>query len=134
MCHKRKIVMSRNSINCSEVVIIDFETTGLSPYYERIIEVGAVIVKGKRVIDSFSELMHPGRSIPYFITQLTGISNSMVKGRPSPEKIMPRLKKFVGDRVILTHNASFDSKFLYSEMERAGLKNKQSDNLYNAFI
>lgn len=104
-----------------EIVIIDFETTGLSPYNDRIIEVGAVIVKEKKVINSFSQLMNPGCYLPYFITDLTGISNSMLTDKPRPEKIMPKLKRFIGDRVILAHNASFDSKFLHSEMSRVNI-------------
>lgn len=109
------------SKSCDEVVVLDFETTGLSAYDDRIIEVGAVIVKGKKVIDKFSELMNPGCYLPRFITDLTGISNSMLKGKPRPQKVMPNLKNFIGNRVILAHNASFDSKFLYAEMNRANL-------------
>jgi len=106
---------------CDEVVILDFETTGLSADEDRIIEVGAVIVKGKKVIGKFSELMYPECHLPYFITDLTGISSAMLRDKPIPQKIMPKLKKFIGNRVILAHNASFDSKFLYAEMARANL-------------
>lgn len=109
------------SKNCDEVVILDFETTGLSPEYDRVIEVGAVIVRGNKVVDSFSELMNPGMHLPRFITNLTGISSAMLKGKPGPQVVMPKLKKFIGDRVILAHNASFDSKFLDAEMARANL-------------
>ena len=105
-----------------ELVILDFETTGLSPAYARIIEVGAILVRDKKIVDQFSELMYPGCSIPYFITDITGITNQMVKGKPTPEKIMPNLKKFIGNRPILAHNASFDQKFLVSEMENIGKK------------
>ena len=107
---------------CEEIVIIDFETTGLSPEYDRIIEVGAVIVKNNKIIASFDQLMNPGFSIPNFITNLTGISSEMVRSMPSPENVMPRLKKFIGDRTILAHNASFDKRFLLSEMDRVGIK------------
>ena len=107
--------------NCREVVILDFETTGLSPDYARVIEVGAVVFRENKIVDSFSELMNPGRYIPYEITALTGINSTMLKGKPAPEKVMPVLKKFIGDRVVLAHNASFDSKFLFAEMERANL-------------
>lgn len=103
-----------------ELVIIDFETTGLSPDYSRVIEVGAVIISGTKVVDKLSQLMYPGYSIPYFITEITGITNEMVKGKPSPEKFMPTLKNFIGARPILAHNASFDQKFLISEMENIG--------------
>lgn len=103
-----------------ELVILDFETTGLSPDYARVIEVGAIVLKDDIVVDTFSELMYPGSSIPHFITTITGITNQMVKGKPSPEKIMPKLKKFIGNRLIMCHNATFDQKFLISEMENIG--------------
>ncbi|HRA42556.1 MAG TPA: 3'-5' exonuclease, partial [Gammaproteobacteria bacterium] len=77
-----------------ELVILDFETTGLSPNYARVIEVGAIIISGEKIVDKLSQLMYPGCSIPYFITDITGITNQMVKGQPSPEKFMPTLKKF----------------------------------------
>jgi DNA polymerase III subunit epsilon len=105
-----------------ELVILDFETTGLSPAYARIIEVGAVLVRDSKIVEQFSELMDPGCSVPYFITEITGITNQMVKGKPSPEKVMPKLKKFIGNRPILAHNATFDQKFLISEMQNIGAK------------
>lgn len=103
-----------------EFVILDFETTGLSPEYARIIEVGAVLIKQGKVVDTLSQLMHPGHNIPYFITEITGITNQMIKGMPSPEKFMPTLIKFIGNRPILAHNASFDQKFLEAEVANAG--------------
>lgn len=111
-----------------ELVILDFETTGLSPDYARVIEVGAVIVKGTEVVDTLSQLMHPGCPIPYFITNITGITNQMVKGKPSPEAFMPKLKAFIGERPILAHNASFDQRFLVSEMENIG------ESMHNKFL
>lgn len=106
----------------NEFVILDFETTGLSPEYARVIEVGAVIIKGMEVIDTVSQLMHPGCSIPYFITNITGITNQMVRGQPTPEKFMPTLHQFIGNRPILAHNAIFDMKFLIAEMNNIGKK------------
>lgn len=103
-----------------EIIVLDFETTGLSPAYARVIEVGAMIVQGTKIVDTLSQLMHPGCSIPYFITDITGITNQMIKGKPRPEKFMPELKKFIGNRTILAHNAPFDQKFLLSEMENIG--------------
>jgi len=113
---------SKLSLSCEEVVILDFETTGLSANYERVIEVGAALVKGNKITKTFSELCYPGASIPYFITELTGITNAMLKGKPKPEKIMPKLHEFIGQRPILAHNASFDSQFLHAEMDRVGLE------------
>lgn len=100
--------------------VIDFETTGLGPPADRIIEVGAVLVRDGEVVDTFSELMDPGFSIPYFITGLTGITNSMLRGRPRPEAVMPRLRSFLADHVCVAHNAGFDGRFFRAEMEGAG--------------
>lgn len=105
-----------------ELVILDFETTGLSPTYARIIEVAAVIIRDHEIVGEFSQLMFPGCAIPYFITQITGITNQMVRGQPSPEETMPRLKKFIENRPIFAHNAAFDQKFLLSEMQNVGNK------------
>ncbi len=105
----------------SEVIILDFETTGLSADYERIIEIGAAIVKGNKITQTFTTLCNPGIRLPHFITDLTGISNGMLNGKPEPEKVMPKLKIFIGDRPIIAHNASFDAQFLHSEMRRAKL-------------
>lgn len=105
----------------NEFAVIDFETTGLSADYCRIIEVGAVIVRNGEVAESFVELMHPGYRLPHFITDLTGITDAMLKGKPKPEAIMPKLKDFIGGRHCVAHNASFDSSFYNAEMKRAGI-------------
>jgi DNA polymerase III subunit epsilon len=112
----------------SEVVILDFETTGLSTHEERIIEVGAAVVKGNKITETFATLCNPGRYIPYFITDITGITNEMIKGQPKPEAVMPNLHKFIGERPILAHNASFDAQFLHSEMDRVNI------NIDNPFL
>ena len=104
-----------------EVVVIDFETTGISPEYCRVIEVGAAIVNETGIIDRFSHLMNPGTYIPSFISELTGITNSMVREMPQPEMVMPKLAAFIGKRPLVAHNASFDSRFLKAEMDLAGI-------------
>jgi len=104
-----------------EIVVLDFETTGMKADYCRVIEVGAVLVRKNAIVDSFSELMDPGQRIPGFIQQLTGITNEMVAGKPSPEVVMEQLIEFVGDRPILAHNASFDKRFYFAEMKRADI-------------
>ena len=110
----------------SEFAVIDFETTGLSAEQCRVIEVAAVIVRDGKVADSFVQLMNPGHRIPDFITNLTGITNAMVKGRPNPEAVMPELRKFIGARFCIAHNASFDSRFYHAEMNRAGIAHERS--------
>jgi DNA polymerase-3 subunit epsilon len=102
------------------LAVIDFETTGMMPGPDRIIEVGAVIVRDGVVAETFATLMDPGCRIPGFITGLTGITTAMVRGKPKPEAVMPDLRAFLGDLPCLAHNASFDRRFFTAEMERAG--------------
>ena len=105
----------------NEFAVIDFEATGLSADYCRVIEVAAVIVRNGEVADSFVELMHPGCRLPFIITDITGITDTMLKGKPKPEVIMPKLKDFIGERHCVAHNATFDSGFYHAEMGRAGI-------------
>ena len=110
----------------NEFAVIDFETTGLSADYCRVIEVAAVIVRNGEVSESFVQLMHSGHCIPSFITELTGITNAMVKGKPSPETVMPELMRFLGDRPCVAHNASFDSRFYHAEMNRSAAAHERT--------
>lgn len=105
----------------NEFIVIDFETSGLSPEYERVIEIGAALVKDGEVKATVSQLLNPGFPIAPLITNLTGITNEMLSDQPAPEKAMPRLSEFLGQRPILAHNSGFDSKFLMAEMARIGL-------------
>lgn len=99
--------------------ILDFETTGLSADYDRVIEVGVVKVKNCKVVDTFQEFINPGKRIASVITNLTGITNDMVKDADRSSRVMPRLKSFIGDELIVAHNASFDSRFYKAEMNRS---------------
>lgn len=98
------------------VIILDFETTGLSPQYgDRAIEIGAVLIEDNLIIDRFQGLMNPGFRISSFIESYTGINNDMVENAPPCEKVMEQFAEFVGDHPLVAHNASFDRKFLDSE-------------------
>ncbi|GAP07043.1 MAG TPA: DNA polymerase III subunit epsilon [Anaerolinea thermolimosa] len=94
------------------LVAIDIETTGLDPNNDAIIEIGAVRFNGPRIEDEWSTLIHPGRPIPSFISQLTGITNDMVRHAPSIREVIADLAQFVGDAPVLGHNVSFDLAFL----------------------
>ena len=107
------------------IVVIDFETTGLTAGMDRVIEVGAAVVCDGKVVETFVQLMNPGFRVPSFITELTGISAAMLVGKPAPEQIMPELKRFVDGRVCVAHNAAFDSRFYHAEMHRARLPHPQ---------
>ena len=108
------------------LAFIDFETTGLRAGTDRIIEVGAVLLRDGEIVATFAELMDPGFHIPSFITQLTGISNAMVRGKPRPEAVMPRLRAFLGDHPCIAHNASFDQRFFTAEMALAGQQHERT--------
>jgi DNA polymerase-3 subunit epsilon len=105
-----------------ELVVLDFETTGLLPARDRTIEVAATLLVDHRPVDTFCRLMHPGFALPSFITSLTGITDQMLRGQPQPEEVMPALHKFVRGLPIVAHNASFDRAFLHAELARAGLQ------------
>jgi DNA polymerase III subunit epsilon len=89
-------------------VAVDLETTGGSPGDSGIIEIGAVRVAGGRLVDRFSMLVDPGRSIPSFVSRLTGITHEMVVGQPSIREALPRFLEFAGDGVLVAHNLAFD--------------------------
>jgi DNA polymerase-3 subunit epsilon/ATP-dependent DNA helicase DinG len=94
------------------IVALDIETTGLDPNSDAIIEIGAVRFSGARVEGEWSALINPGRPIPSFITQLTGISNEMVRNAPPIRAVLQELVDFVGDAPVLGHNVRFDLSFL----------------------
>jgi DNA polymerase III epsilon subunit family exonuclease len=103
--------------------VIDFETTGLSPNNgERITEVAIVIVESGKVIDQFESLVNTGKSIPYEIQSLTGITNQMTANAPTASVIIPQVHQFIKNSTLVAHNASFDSKFFHSEMYKVGIK------------
>lgn len=104
------------------IVMLDFETTGLSPAMgERITEVAALRIVDGRVTERFVSLVNCGVRIPSFITQLTGISQAMVDGAPPVTRVLPALLEFIGSSALAAHNASFDEKFLVAEAERLSL-------------
>ena len=103
------------------IVVLDFETTGLSPATgDRAIEIGAVRLQNGVVVDSFQQLMNPGQRVNSFIEQYTGISNEMLADAPSCEQVMNDFADYIGDDNLLAHNASFDKKFLDAELQRVG--------------
>ena len=104
------------------IVMIDFETTGLSPAMgDRITEVAALRIVGGRVTERYVSLINCGARSPSFITALTGISQDMVDNAPPVSRVMPDLLDFIGNDMLSAHNASFDEKFLKAESERLGL-------------
>jgi ATP-dependent DNA helicase DinG len=95
-----------------ELVALDLETTGLDPTNDSIIEIGAVRIRDGEVIDEFGQLIDPGFPIPPAITHLTGITTDQVVGQPPIERVLPALKKFIGEAPVIGHNINFDAAFL----------------------
>lgn len=111
----------------SKIVVIDFETTGLSPRMgDRATEVAAVIVEGHQITGRYQSLMNAGVSIPIYIQQLTGITNAMLRQAPTPQKVMGELADFIGDLPLLAHNAAFDTQFLDAEWSRIHYQRRQA--------
>jgi DNA polymerase-3 subunit epsilon len=101
------------------VVILDFETTGLSPGEgDRAIEIGAVKIEDGQVTDRFQELMNPGRRISGFIESYTGISNAMLADARPCNDVMREFAEFIDGYNLVAHNASFDKRFLDAELAR----------------
>ena len=104
------------------IVMLDFETTGLSPAMgDRITEVAALRIVNGRVTERFVSLVNCQVRIPAFITQLTGISQAMVDRAPCVSRVVPDLLDFIGEDSLSAHNASFDEKFLKAEAELLAL-------------
>jgi DNA polymerase-3 subunit epsilon len=98
------------------IVMLDFETTGLSPESgDRITEVAALRIAGGQVVERYVSLVNCGVRVPSFITQLTGITQAMVDAAPPAAEVVPALLEFIGADVLAAHNASFDEKFLKAE-------------------
>lgn len=103
------------------IVVLDFETTGLSPAQgDRAIEIGAVRLVEGQVVEEFQALMNPGFRVSGFIEHYTGITNAMLSEAESCSTVMARFADFIGDDHLLAHNASFDKKFLDAELMNIG--------------
>jgi DNA polymerase-3 subunit epsilon len=104
------------------IVMLDFETTGLSPDMgDRITEVAALRIVGGRIVERYVSLINCNVRIPSFITGLTGITQSMVDNAPPVSRVVPDLLDFIGGDALSAHNASFDEKFLRAEAARLSL-------------
>ncbi|HCE10857.1 MAG TPA: DNA polymerase III subunit epsilon, partial [Oxalobacteraceae bacterium] len=104
------------------IVMIDFETTGMSPANgDRITEVAALRITGGRVVERFVSLVNCQVRVPSYITALTGITQSMVNAAPPASLVVPELLRFIGTDALSAHNASFDERFLLAESRNLGL-------------
>ena len=104
-------------IDEEEFVVFDIETTGLNSHTNKIIEIGAVKIKAGRIIDRYSQLINPGISIPYHITEITSITNEQVANQPKIDEVIGKFVDFIGDAVLVAHNAPFDMGFIKRDIK-----------------
>ena len=115
--------MEELSIWDANFIVVDVETTGNNPRDNRIIDIAAVNVNNGQITGEFSSLINPHQFIPYFITQMTGITNEAVFYAPEPSAIAPKLLSFSNkpNAVFVAHNANFDFSFVNETLKRLKL-------------
>ena len=102
--------------------VFDIETTGFSPFNDKIIEIGAVKMKGKEIIDTFSTFVNPEIPIPENIVELTSITDFMVQDSETIEKVLPEFLEFCKNTVLVAHNAKFDIGFITQKAKELSLE------------
>ncbi|MGM0438915.1 MAG: 3'-5' exonuclease [Patescibacteria group bacterium] len=108
-----------------DIVIIDLETTGTDPKFDKIIEVGAVKVKNLEIVDEYCSFVNPKRKLSQEITNITGIKDDDLKDAPSIEEVLSELDQFLNGDPLLAHNMDFDRSFL----EKNGVEGRFLDSL-----
>ena len=95
-----------------DFICIDLETTGLNPKRDRIIEIGAVKVRNGEIVETFQQLIDPKQQLEERVELLTGISSKELEGKPAIQEVLPAIKEFLGEDVLLGHRVLFDYSFL----------------------
>lgn len=114
--------MERNSDSTKRYVVLDVETTGLSPKNgDRVIEIGAVAIENQVNIAEFSSLIDVDKMIPWRVRQVHGITNEMLSGEPKADEVLPDFYEFIAGSILVAHNASFDIRFLRHEFALLGM-------------
>ena len=113
-----QIDFEKRALAESDFVVFDLETTGAKSPPCRVMEIGAYRVSNGRITEEFQTLVNPETSIPTFISQLTGITNRMVRNAPKFGEVAEDFLDFIGDSVLVAHNAQFDMRFLNHEIDR----------------
>ncbi|MBV8056121.1 MAG: GIY-YIG nuclease family protein [Deltaproteobacteria bacterium] len=108
----------RVPLDQADFVVVDLETAGGRPAPGAIIEIGAYRMRGRQILEPFQNLVKPRMRIPRFVARLTSISDEMVAAAPPIEEVLPRFRTFLGDAVMVAHNAQFDHAFLDFEFRR----------------
>ena len=110
----------------TEYCVLDLETTGISHFTEKITEVGIIKVKNGEVIDTFETFVNPEKPIPEEVVEITHITDDMVKDAETIDKVIPKIIEFIGDSVLVAHNADFDIGYLKYNFEKYGYKLENS--------
>lgn len=105
-------------------VVYDFETTGFSSTYNEIIEIGACKVRNGMIVEEFSEFIKPSHLISNKITSITQITNDDVRNAKPVSDVLPRFWKFIGDAILVAHNATFDNSHLFENLRKLGINVK----------
>ncbi|MGF9975990.1 PolC-type DNA polymerase III [Viridibacillus arvi] len=105
-------------------VVFDVETTGLSAAYDTIIELAAVRIVNGEVVDKFESFANPHHPLSATTIELTGITDDMVRNAPEVVDMIKKFHEFIGDGIVVAHNASFDIGFLYEAYKKAGIDEK----------
>jgi DNA polymerase III subunit alpha, Gram-positive type len=107
----------------AEYVVFDVETTGLSAMYDTIIELAAVKMRNGEIIDKFESFANPHRPLSETITQLTSITDDMLKDAPEIDEVLEKFYRWMGDAILVAHNATFDIGFLNAGLKKIGIEN-----------
>ncbi len=116
------------------LIVLDTETTGLSPQDDRIVEIGCVELLNKRIGEEQQWYINPGIPIPQEAVEIHGITDEMVKDKPSFSIISKEFVDFIGDDQLVIHNAAFDMRFLNAELKRAGWDTLEDDRAIDTLL
>lgn len=106
--------------NHSTFTIVDVETTGGSPYWNRVIEIGLLRVERGEIVAKYQTLLNPGRQLPEFITKLTGITDDDLADAPTFEDVKEEVVELFEGSIFVAHNVGFDYEFIRQEFRRVG--------------
>ncbi len=107
-------------LNEKNFTIVDVETTGGSPFFNRVIEIGLLRVEKGEVVEEYQTLLNPGMPIPEFISKMTGITEEAVAVAPTFEDLADEILSKFDDAIFVAHNSQFDYGFLREEFRRLG--------------
>ncbi len=99
-------------------IVFDLETLGLNSHENEIIEIGAIKLQGRRIVDRYSQLINPRKKVPKKIQEITNINDSLLADKPTIEEVLPKFVEFIGDATMVAHNAPFDMGFLKRDIKK----------------